>query len=345
MVPNSLILKVTSKCNFACTFCSSPSLSEDFNDELSLDRVYQYLKRYPQTTTIIINGGDPLCTEPEWYWELIKHLEYNNYPANISMTTNLWDYWLRPSKWLELFKHSRVSIATSFQYGNKRKIHRNRVFEEKDFIAISDKFLADIGYRPDFLAVIDEDNIHRVVDTVRLAKYLDVEAKVNYANASGRQGKPFPLSLIYEKYIEIAREGLAQWEFNTKQMLNRLNAIPTSCPLLSKCDEHIRVLHPDGKYFTCGAFADDLEYEVDFNSEVLEKGKVQTPLQKDPNLRALKSECFTCPMFQICNGCSKHVKDLKRSGQVESHCVKMKSIANDITQLTSEFDGQFSTRD
>ncbi len=219
------------------------------------------------------------------------------------------------------------------------------MFEEKDFIAISDKFLADVGYRPDFIAVVDEDNIHRVLDMVRLAKYLNVEAKINYANASGRQGKPFPLSSIYEKYVEIAKEGLAQWEYNTKQMLNGLNATPTSCPLLSKCDEHIRVLHPDGKYFTCGAFADDLEYEVDFNKEVLQLGRVETPLQADPNLKALKGECFTCPMYQVCNGCSKHVKDLKRSELVEAHCTKMKSVANDIIQLTSEFDGKFSTQD
>ena len=334
MTPKDLILKISSICDFACSFCSSPELSDDFKDELDINMVFDYLKRYPDTETIIINGGDPLMVKVPYYWELINHLEENNYKAKISFTTNLWNYYNNPNKWRELFRHPRISISTSFQYGEKRKIRKDRVFEEKDFIAISDMFTADFGYRPDFIAVVDDENIHRSVDMVRLAKYLGVECKLNYANASGRQGKPMPLSFLYEKYIEIYKEGLHHWEYNTKQMLNRLSAAPTSCPLLSKCDEHIRVLHPDGKYFTCGSFADDLEYEVSFKEEVLDRGDVQTPLQKDRELDALKDECYTCPMFQICNGCKKHIKDLKQSDSIETHCTKMKSIASDIIKYT-----------
>lgn len=335
--PNTLILKISDRCNFYCTFCSSPTLSEDSTNELELERVFQYLKRYPDTDSIIVNGGDPLCVDVQYYWDLIKHLDDNNYRAEISFTTNLWDWWLRPAKWEKLFRHPRISVATSFQYGDKRRIHKNRVFEEKDFIAISDKFLKDFGYRPDFIAVVDEENVHRTLDMVRLAKYLGVEAKINYANASGRQGKPFPLSLMYEQYVKIAREGLAEWEYNTKQIVDRLNSAPTSCPLLTKCDEHIRLLHPDGKYFSCGAFGDDQEYSINFEKEVLEFGKPETPLQNDPSIKSLKSECYECPMFSICNGCHKHIKDLKRSGLVERHCTKMKSIAEDIISLTGAY--------
>lgn len=337
MTPNELILKISDKCDFACTMCSSPDLSSDHSVELDINLIFEYLKRYPDTRTIIVNGGDPLMVKPDYYWKLIAHLDENNYPAEISFTTNLWNYYNHPDKWRELFRNPRLSICTSFQYGDKRKIHKNRVFEEKDFIAISDMFLVDFGYRPDFIAVVDEENLHRSVDMVRLAKYLDVECKLNYANASGRQGKPLPLSFLYEKYIEIYREGLANWEYNTKQMLDRLQAAPTSCPLLSKCDEHIRVLHPDGKYFTCGSIADDFEYEVNFREEVLLKGEVQTPLQNDQALASLKDECYTCPMFQICNGCKKHIKDLKRSGTVEVHCSKMKTIASDIIKYTESY--------
>ncbi len=341
MEPNELILKINDLCDFSCTFCSSPDLTASGKyEELPIERIFEYLERYPETRTIIVNGGDPLMVKPAYYWKLIKHLDEKNYPAQISFTTNLWNYYNNPDKWRDLLRNPRLSVCTSFQYGDKRRITKDRVFEEKDFIAISDMFLKDFGYRPDFIAVIDDDNLHRVVDMVRLAKYLNVECKINYANASGRQGKPFPLSMLYQKYIEIHKEGLSQWEYNTKQMLGRLSAAPTSCPLLSKCDEHIRVLHPDGKYFTCGAIADDLEYEVDFDQEVKMKGEVQTPLQNDEFLDSLKEECYSCPMFQICNGCKKHIKDLKRSDMVETHCTKMKSIADDIIKFTETYDVQ-----
>jgi radical SAM protein with 4Fe4S-binding SPASM domain len=339
MTPNELILKINDLCDFDCTFCSSPSLTASGKyAELDINMIFDYLKRYPETRTIIVNGGDPLMVKPAYYWKLLNHLDENNYQAEVSLTTNLWNYYNNPDKWRDIFRHPKVSICTSFQYGDKRRINKDRVFEEKDFIAISDMFTADFGYRPDFIAVVDDDNLHRAVDMVRLAKYLNVECKLNYANASGRQGEPLPLSFLYEKYIEIYREGLHHWEYNTKQMLDRLQAAPTSCPLLTDCDEHIRVLHPDGKYFTCGSIADDMEYEVDFKEEVLLKGKVQTPLQDDVELHALKEECYSCPMFQICNGCKKHIKDLKRSNKVETHCKKMKTIADDIIKYTESYE-------
>lgn len=329
----SLILKPTEICDFACDFCSSPKLSESKADRLSLEQVFEFLERHPDTEEIIINGGDPLMMPLEYYWKLIRHLDEKGYKAHISFTTNLWNFFNNPDKWTELFRHPRMGVCTSFQYGDKRKINKNRVYTEKDFIAVSDLFLERVGYRPDFIAVVDEDNLHQVVDMVRLAKYLGVEAKVNYAVASGYQSKPLPLSKIYEQYVKIYKEGLWQWEYNTKRMVEKLKGIQTPCPLLRNCDEHIRVLHPDGKYFSCGSIADDLEYEIDFKAEM--KGDLIKPLQSDPNLSSLKDECYSCPMFQICNGCKKHIKDLKRSGMVETHCAKMKSIADDILEIVS----------
>lgn len=331
--PTELIVKISSVCDFACTFCSSPSLSPKMSDTLDIEMIYKYLEKYPNTDTIIVNGGDPLMIKPDYYWDLISHLDFNGYKANISLTTNLWNYYNNPNKWYDLFMENRVDISTSFQYGDGRRISKNRVFKEKDFLKISNMFLDDFGYRPDFISVIDESNAHTAIDNVRLAKHLNVECKLNYANASGRQGKPFPLSSMYEIYLEIFREDLHHWEYNTKQMVKRLSGKPTSCQLLRDCDEHIRVLHPDGKYFSCGAFADDKEYEIDFDLDnVL---KVATPLKDDINLNSLKDECYGCPMFQICNGCKKHIKDLKNNNMVESHCIKMKSIADEIIKASN----------
>ena len=37
-------------------------------------------------------------------------------------------------------------------------------------------------------------------------------------------------------------------------------------------------------------------------------------------------------MFSICNGCRKTIKDLKEADVVESHCVRMKKIAEEIVK-------------
>lgn len=337
-----LIIKPTEACNFACTFCSSTHLVDDKKLTLHLETIYEFLQRFPNTQTIIVNGGDPTMMPVNYYWQLIEHIEKNNYPTIISITTNLWKFWLEwendlPEKaWTKLFRHPIVRVGTSFQYGEGRLIRPGRVFSEEDFIKISDLMLEKVGYRPSFIAVIEKNNLHTALDTVRLAKRLGVDCKINYANMSGECKEPLPLAYVYQIYIQIWNEGLAQHEWNTRQMANRLTKTRlTICPLHRSCDEGIRLLQPDGKYFSCGSFGDDREYEIDFDQEV-RKNKFFTPLQDDIQIDAIKMECYSCEMFQICNGCRKHVKDMKTSGMAEEHCSNMKAIASDILRINYE---------
>ena len=84
--------------------------------------------------------------------------------------------------------------------------------------------------------------------------------------------------------------------------------------------------------YSCGAFADDQDRPIDFEDEIF-NGNLATPLRHDPELHALKTECYTCPMFKLCNGCRKTIKDLKEADAVETHCKTMKSIAPQIIEL------------
>ncbi|MBX3040722.1 MAG: radical SAM protein, partial [Bdellovibrionaceae bacterium] len=138
-----LILKPTEACNFSCSFCSSTNISKSKAQILDLDLVSQFLERFPETRTIIINGGDPTMVPVSYYWDLIRRLNSLNSSANISITTNLWKFWLEwqndaiEKKWTELFRSPRVNVTTSFQYGESRRITRSRVFTEQDFVKIS----------------------------------------------------------------------------------------------------------------------------------------------------------------------------------------------------------------
>ena len=84
--------------------------------------------------------------------------------------------------------------------------------------------------------------------------------------ASGDQKNPYLLSKIYEIYVEIYRQGLASWEFNTKQMMTRLSKGNTSCPQSRGCDEGIRALNPGGDYYSCGSFGDDQYQSINFSN-------------------------------------------------------------------------------
>lgn len=338
----NLIIKPTVNCQFRCTFCSSTQLSEEAKDIVELADIEAFIKRYPETSTIIVNGGDPLMMPPEYYWEIIKICERYECDAVLSFTTNLWAFWKKPELWTKLFCTDRVGVTTSFQYGDKRLKGDGSVFTEEDFIKVSDLFLERVGYRPDFIAVIDHDNVDTVLDTVRLAKRLGVEAKVNYVSASGpvvvKKGIEmgsinnfYTQADMYRSYLEIHAAGLMEWEYNTKQMVRRLKHGNTTCPLSRNCDEGIRALQPGQNYYSCGSFGDDNEYPIDFQREM--SGEFFTPLQQVPELDSMKQACYECPMFSICNGCRKTVADTKRIGLVEHHCRTMKDNAPKIIEL------------
>ena len=147
----------------------------------------------------------------------------------------------------------------------------------------------------------------------------------------GLENYTYLLADIYEIYLKIYKQGLADWEYNTTQLLKRFSS-NTTCPQNRRCDSNIRNLNPGGDYYSCGAFGDDKEYEIDFDKE-MNQSKVETPLQNSIELLSLKQACFTCPMFKICNGCKKTISDIKRLNLVEIHCKKMKKLAPEIIEI------------
>jgi len=340
-----LILKPTSACNFKCSFCSSTKIADDDKDILDTKLIYRFLERYPETDNIIVNGGDPLMMQPEYYWEILAYLEEKKMDrCKLTFTSNLWPFYKNPAKWGPLFKHPQVEVCTSFQYGGGRLKGDLSEFSEEDFRNVSDKMLEVTGKRPSFITVITYENDATAIKNVLLAKEMGVNCKLNYAMSSGIQtvdpksghvmgqlGKPFVLADMYEIYLEVWDLGLAEWEHNTLQMSRRLRQDHHStCPQNRRCDESIRVLQPSGDYYSCGSFGDDRVYPIDFEKEMA--GGKETPLQDAPELQNLKQACYECPMFQICNGCHKTIKDLKDNNLVERHCKKMKTLAARIIE-------------
>ena len=326
-----LIIKPTEVCNFKCTFCSSTDIDPNNAGLLSHDYIFKFLERFPETNTIIVNGGDPLMVEPEYYWKIINYLDEHDLPATVSLTTNLWPFYKKPEKWVDLFNNERVGICTSFQYGGGRLKGDYSEFSEEDFWKCSDAMLKYCGYRPDFISVIVDENEKDALKNVELAKKMGVTCKLNYAMASGVQGSTYRLSKIYEMYIKIYDMGLVDYEWNTMQMAKRLIGENTTCPQLRECDIGIRAMNPGGDYYSCGAFGDDKDYSIDFEKEM--QGGFETPLQNDPHIQTMKMACYTCPMFKICNGCKKTIRDMKREGIVEDHCKHMKTLPPRILEI------------
>jgi len=335
-----LIIKPLEACNFKCTFCSSTNIASTPYQKLDLCLVEQFLHRFPETKNIIVNGGEPLLMEPEYYWNIIDLIIKYAPTCKLSFTTNLWVFYKNPDNWIPLFKHPSVDVGTSFNYGDTRLITSTKPLTENIFIDMVCHFERLIGYRPDFISVINDVNEDSAIQNVLLAKQLNVVCKLNYAMCSGAQQTPYMLSKIYETYLKIYQMGLHEYEYNTQQFLQTMNLEHTTCPLSRNCDSHIRCLQPDGDYYSCGSFGDDKKYAIDFNKEMI-SDNIITPLSDDNTLFSLKDECLSCPMFNVCNGCKKTISDMKHMGEmfIQNHCIRMKNVLHKFNQPISLIHG------
>lgn len=326
-----LIVKPTQRCNFKCDFCSSNKIDSSGNATLPLESIFSLLENN-KIDTIIINGGDPLMMPPKYYWNLIKYLDEHDMDTSISFTSNLWDFYLQPEKWEKLFKHKRVGVTTSFQYGNERKLANGTVFNENLFRAVIEVFKERIGYVPMFIGVITENNEDKVLDTVRLAKNLGTACKLNPAVKSGRCKKNYPLWKAYQKYLEIIEAGLTQYEHNASALKDIINGNHNTCPYNRNCWRSIRSISPNGLIHSCGCFNDDHIINTELGDKTYCLSEYEDKdLLKD--FKSLKEECFTCDLFSLCNSCFKQIHDIKQDHMEEDHCVHMKQIEQKLKSL------------
>lgn len=333
-----LIIKPTQRCNFSCTYCSSTDIavSDRINDDLDVAKVIRFLERFPDTVNIIVNGGDPLVVKPSYYEEILNYIDGKELSTSLQFCTNLWDFYKKPSRWRKIFLRKNVKVGTSFNFGDSRLISPGRVLTKNIFLDIIYHFEREIGYKPDFIAVVTDENFSSGIDNVLLAKELGVQCKLNYEMKSGRSTKGMAIGKIYNLYLDIYEAGLVEFEFNTQQMIKKLMGQgPIICPQNRSCDEGIRNLQPSSKsgysYSSCGAFGDDQLYGIDFEYEM--NGGFEKPLQGKLELQFQKDECLSCINFNICNGCYKTVLDHKESGLVEESCQQMKKFRTRLSKV------------
>lgn len=326
-----LVLKINDKCNFKCDFCSSNKIAENHED-LDIMKVKLYISKNV-VNNIIVNGGDPLCVSPSYYEELIKMIKVFGFKTRISMTTNLWDFWLRPEKWEAIFKEDIVDICTSFQYGNSRKIATGEVYTEEKFRKVYNLFKERIGKDLPFIAVVTEDNEEYSMDTVYLAKELGTSCRLNGCLASGRASKMYPYYKMLKLYLDIIEKGLSEYEENTRiiQKVWREYEL-NECPYNTNCKATLACMSPSGVVHTCASIADDL-YNKELSDHFLESNKRKIPFE----MKMIKPACTHCTMSRFCNSCYKRVIDIKSDEeQMKKHCEEMKKLENRCLKVMGE---------
>lgn len=306
-----IILNPTNKCDFNCEFCSASNLP---NKTMTAKETIKIFNKYKgEITGVILNGGDPLNMDIDWYYKILDYLD-KNYTKSVflSLTSNLSRFYKEPYKLEPILKHPRVGVITSFQYGNARKDQYSRVYGEEQFRKTVKLFNYIIGYSPDFISVIDEDNERFVLNTVKLAKSLNVHCKLNKAICCGRQSTYYPRYRMYKNYIKIIDSGLMEYEDNCKLLRSYFKGEPTYCPISNKCYKSIHTFNADGKEYTCSYNANEG--------------------QEQPRIPYIKQECLGCENFKLCCSCNRMVREVLDHQDGENYCKEMKSIIPELKE-------------
>lgn len=316
-----IIINPTNKCNFNCSFC----MASDLEDKtLTIEKTIELLdKYYTEPGTIIINGGDPLMMDPQYYKDLLSYLNKKfDTPSHLSLTTNLYDWYIHPEKWYDILNNKNVGVITSFQYGESRRLKTGRIYKVDLFRKVMSKFNETFHYTPDFISVVDENNQPCAYKTAKLAKDLGVKCKLNKIMTLGRAkyNKYFPWYRMFNIYINAIDKGLGKYISNISNLKSYFSSDGSYCPVCRKCYHGIRAINNDGKVYPCGNLTSD---EV-FNKYDLETGVSSDQFAKDYNMISFR--CLFCENYKLCNSCRSIICEVKRFRDEENYCKQMKKI-------------------
>lgn len=333
-----IILRMTTRCNFKCTMCSASDLSR--GTDLSIENIIAILQKYnKQPNNICFEGGDPLCVKPQLYYDLFERID--NDPSitinEYNFTTNLWDFYKHPNKWVDIFKRPDVRVCTSFQYGNQRMITNNKVFDEKTFIEIFEKFENKVDKKVPFITVIDEDNCHSVIQTVKLAQRLDTMCKINPLFMAGRSKSFYRWDHMLKHYCDIFEAGLEQYESNCVDIIRMILGKPMdiNCPWVRNCGDKFVVATPDGWLSSCSIENSTL-YNNFYPIKFYDRNNLSN-ITLDKSRTLVSSNCLTCDHFNWCNSCRIKIGETKSlfniPGEQDNFCNTINTCVKRLTNF------------
>lgn len=341
-----IIINPTNACNFCCEFCSASDMPKG---KLTIEDTIKLLEPYKNDLgEVIINGGDPLMMDPEYYFSLLEWIEYINEHSWISLTTNLLDFYKNPDKWKDLFRNKRIGVITSFQYGDKRRYKTSngfKVFDEYLLRKIEDKFYEYIGYHVGFIYVVDKDNDSwlYIKHACELAKELDTRVRLNKVCISGKSNEYYPLYKLYEKYIKIIEAGYAEYEMNIEQLYDFFKYNKFSCNLSPQCCENITAINPDKSITTCSFTAGDINKLGRKDYDIKENPINRYTLQS--RYSYIKPNCLSCDNYFLCNRCHIMIKEVRDNHDEKIYCEQMKTITPKLKELVLKVGDEINGRE
>lgn len=344
---NTLIVKVTHRCNLDCLYCyeNVSKKGEDMRLDTFCDLVERSLSSTTQDSVLyLFHGGEPSLLPNAWYETAItfarERARHYKKRVNFSMQTNLLG--LNPSK-IKLYQKYNIQLGVSLD-GPVELQDSMRGGEDKVFENF--RRIQRAGVKAGVLVTINQSNYQHFD---KICDWLVQEAKVRSfkANVVTPVGRGYDLPLMEAAKIFEAQKTVIDYIIETKGKkllesnfmidLNRLFAPQhkrqkTLCHE-ARCGAGTAVLGvtPFGDLLPCGRFQwDEEQYFLGSIDKIEEQKSVDINFnEKLDRFHALVPEswydCHKCEARSICGfGCQAFIVRSKQKANVDCLPTKMR---------------------
>lgn len=321
----NLIMKVTSKCTLACSYCQYMADLTDNNSNLIMSReilqrsISQLMSLPSRNVTFIWHGGEPLLVGMDFYEEAIclqsQHQKKDAQKIVNNIQTNAT---LLNQEWINFLQKSNFNISISLDGPSEiHKMHRLSPSGTNSFTHIMQavKLLMDNKLKFGLLAVVTKNSIkkpkeiydffaHNGFKSFDFLPCIEIKKDTGEMIGSSITASEFAdfMIQVFDLWIKDDNPDIHIRYFDNV-LKGLLGGKPTLCKFAGTCSNFITIAC-NGDIYPCDNFVgysalkfgnilnDDLQ-------EVIEGGKHKNFVEK---INAIKPECSNCEWYQICRG-------------------------------------------
>ena len=185
----NLIMKVTSKCNLACSYCQYTADLTTTNNNLIMSReilqrsISQLMALPSKNVTLIWHGGEPLLVGIDFYEEVICLLQHQKKESQKIINNIQTNATLLNEEWINFFQKNNFNISISLD--GPSKIHKmQRLYpsgtDSFTHIMQAVKLLMDYKLKFGLLSVVTKESIKKPKEIYNFLKTITSRVLISF---------------------------------------------------------------------------------------------------------------------------------------------------------------------
>jgi uncharacterized protein len=319
------ILKVHSRCNLSCSYCyvyemadktwrNQPKRMSPAISEKTAERIAEHVKQHDLSAVdVIVHGGEPLLTGPEWLTELAGSL-YTMIPARVNISVQTNGTLLRPAM-LRTLKDLGVRVGVSLD-GDAEATGRHRRYRNGrnsfDDVAEGLRLLDSADFRSIYGGILCTIDVHNDPETTyqALLKFnpptLDLLLPhANWSFPPRGTGYADWLITVFDRWYAASEQETQIRLF--AELIQLVLGGPGAVEGLGLQPATLIVVETDGSIRQLDSLSSAYPGAADTGLHVLADSfdaalNHPTTIARQIGAAALPPECQRCPVMRICGG-------------------------------------------